>query len=191
MSELEKLVEVCHWMNVAGYSPATSGNYSLRMDHENFWVSASGIDKGKINSQDFLKMNLKGESVGPRKPSDEALIHAKIYELHPNANCILHGHTVANTIVSMRAKSDLIHFQGFEMQKAFTGIKTHLDTISVDILDNEQDMNLFVQKLKVFDLPAFMIRGHGTYVWGENVLQAKRHLEGLEFLLQCQLEMGQ
>jgi methylthioribulose-1-phosphate dehydratase len=31
----------------------------------------------------------------------------------------------------------------------------------------------------------FLVRGHGLYAWGETLAAAKRHVEGLEFLLSC------
>jgi methylthioribulose-1-phosphate dehydratase len=34
----------------------------------------------------------------------------------------------------------------------------------------------------------FLIRQHGTYAWGENLFAAKRHLESLDYLCECELE---
>jgi methylthioribulose-1-phosphate dehydratase len=34
----------------------------------------------------------------------------------------------------------------------------------------------------------FLVRGHGLYCWGKQVEEARRHLEGLEFLFQCELQ---
>jgi len=34
----------------------------------------------------------------------------------------------------------------------------------------------------------FLVRGHGLYCWGRQVAEARRHLEGLEFLFQCELQ---
>jgi methylthioribulose-1-phosphate dehydratase len=33
----------------------------------------------------------------------------------------------------------------------------------------------------------FIIRGHGTYAWGRDLFEAKRHLETLEYLCHCEL----
>jgi len=32
----------------------------------------------------------------------------------------------------------------------------------------------------------FLIRGHGTYAWGKDLSEAKRHLETLEYLCHCE-----
>jgi methylthioribulose-1-phosphate dehydratase len=34
----------------------------------------------------------------------------------------------------------------------------------------------------------YLIRGHGVYVWGPDMPMALARLEGLEFLLACELE---
>jgi methylthioribulose-1-phosphate dehydratase len=34
----------------------------------------------------------------------------------------------------------------------------------------------------------YLIRGHGVYVWGPDMPVAMARLEGLEFLLACELE---
>jgi methylthioribulose-1-phosphate dehydratase len=34
-----------------------------------------------------------------------------------------------------------------------------------------------------------LVRGHGLYAWGRDMAEARRHLEGLEFLFACQLEL--
>ena len=36
---------------------------------------------------------------------------------------------------------------------------------------------------------AFILKGHGLYAWGKNISEAKKHMEGLEFLFSCQLEL--
>lgn len=188
--QLADLIKVCQWMNASGLSPATSGNYSLRIDKSSCFVSASGVDKGQLRESDFIKMNLDGNyDKAGKRPSDEALIHTRIYQLYDNAQCILHGHSVANTVLSTMINEDFVCFEGLEMQKAFTGILSHLTPVEVKILDNKQEIAILAESLVKFDLPCFILRGHGVYAWGENTAQARRHLEGLEFLIACKLEL--
>jgi len=194
MEKLSKLVEVCRWMSMNHYSPATSGNYSLRIDDLHFYVSASGIEKGQIVEEDFIKMKLDGSYDDQRKPSDEALIHAKIYELDKNAHCVLHSHSIASTTVSLFTKEDFIVFEGIEMQKAFVSIKSHEDKMTLKSFNNSQNMKDFSIMLQEnFDVdsnvPCFVIKGHGIYVWGPSIQVAKRHLEGIEFLMAVKLEL--
>jgi methylthioribulose-1-phosphate dehydratase len=38
-------------------------------------------------------------------------------------------------------------------------------------------------------LPAYLIDGHGLYAWGLELAEARRHLDALEFLLGCELDL--
>lgn len=195
MSTLAELIEVCHWMNEKNYSPATSGNYSLRIDENHLYVSASGVDKGKLKESDFLKMDLRGNySHDQLKPSDEAMIHAKIMEMVPEANCVLHSHSITGTALSLFTKDQTLEFCGFELQKAFSKVKSHEEKIIFHIFENTQDINQFSADLEknwksdFSTVPCLILRGHGIYVWAETVQKAKRFLEGAEFLMAVKVE---
>ena len=77
------------------------------------------------------------------------------------------------------------------MQKAFAGVTSHEDTLSLVVFDNDQDMDALAKRVEEawasgrFTLPGFLIRGHGLTAWGSDLASAKRHVEGFEFLLQC------
>jgi methylthioribulose-1-phosphate dehydratase len=65
-----------------------------------------------------------------------------------------------------------------------------LDIVTIPIIENSQDMvefSAWMEKRKT-DLTShcFIIKGHGTYAWGKNLFEAKRHLETIEYL--CELE---
>jgi methylthioribulose-1-phosphate dehydratase len=123
------------------------------------------------------------------KPSDETQIHLWIYQNFPAAKVILHSHSKYPVLISQYNEH---HFnvQGYELQKGFKGCKTHLDTIQIPIIDNEQDMNLLCAALdeRQADIQhhCFIIAGHGTYAWGENIFEAQRHLETLDYLCECE-----
>ena len=188
--KLNELIKACHWMNQQGYSPATSGNYSVRVGNDELMISASGVDKGNLQPSDFLKIKTSGDLVDrDRKPSDESAIHARIMALHPEVECVLHSHSLASTIVSLKTREDCIVFKGFEMQKAFTGIGDHKTPVRVNVIENTQAIPALAKNLQKQPLPCFILRGHGVYTWGNSIAQAKRHLQGIEFLLQCKLEL--
>lgn len=195
MNNLAELIDVCHWMNEKDLSPATSGNYSLRLDSENLLVSASGVDKGRLKTSDFISIDFAGNyKHDSLKPSDEAMIHAKIMQLVPEANCVLHAHSVSGTALSLFTKDDYIEFCGFELQKAFSRVKSHDETIRFHIFENTQDIRQFAENLEAnwkedfSNVPCLILRGHGIYVWAETIQRAKRFLEGAEFLMAVRVE---
>ena len=81
-------------------------------------------------------------------------------------------------------------------QKSITGNLTHEAAIDLPVLDNSQDMETLAAALEArFDEAApafgFLVRGHGIYAWGADLASARRHLEGWEFLLACELQRRQ
>lgn len=192
--ELEQLVAACHWIGGKGWAPATGGNMSVRQDEAFCLLSESGKDKGALTCDDFIQVEIATNRVpSGRKPSAETGLHTLIYRLFPDAGAVLHTHTVNATVLSRVEKSPALLLQGYEMQKTLAGQSSHLDAVSVAIFDNDQDIEALAARIARFAAQSplrygFLLRGHGLTCWGRDVNEARRHLEGLEFLFQCELQ---
>ncbi len=191
---LAQLVTTCHWIGAKGWAPATGGNMSIRQDVEWCWLSESGRDKGTLTAEDFLQVDI-ASNLAPsgRKPSAETGLHTLIYRLFPEANVVLHVHTVNATVLSRIEKRDVLNIHGYEMQKSLGGQTTHLDTLSIAIFENSQDIDGLSKHIEQYaqQYPlqyGFLLRGHGLTCWGKDVSEARRHLEGLEFLFECEMQ---
>jgi methylthioribulose-1-phosphate dehydratase len=191
----EQLVETIRFYNQKGWSPATSTNYSFR-ENGQIWVTRSGIDKSQIIEKDFITVNNHGESFGEFaeiKPSAETQIHCDIYSLFPDAKVILHSHGIYPVLASSRL-NDFIQLEGFEIQKGFQGQVTHDSFVRIPIFENNQDMFFFSEQLRLrqdeLSNACFIIKKHGTYAWGKDLFEAKRHLETLDYLCECWWEMN-
>jgi methylthioribulose-1-phosphate dehydratase len=125
------------------------------------------------------------------RPSAETGLHCQIYRVFLQAGAVLHGHSVAATVLSMVTPEPCIGFAGYEILKAFEGQRTHETTLRLPLFDNDQDIARLSRAMAPH-LPAcvlgYLIRGHGVYVWGPDMDTALARLEGLEFLLSCELE---
>ncbi|MDK7099002.1 methylthioribulose 1-phosphate dehydratase [Klebsiella aerogenes] len=190
---LAQLVTTCHWIGAKGWAPATGGNMSVREDARWCWLSESGRDKGSLTSDDFLQVDITSNRVpSGRKPSAETGLHTLVYRLFPEANVVLHVHTVHATVLSRLETSDTLQLQGYEMQKTLSGQHSHLDSVPVAIFDNDQDIEALAERVEAYARShplryGFLIRGHGLTCWGRDVSEARRQLEGLEFLFECEL----
>jgi methylthioribulose-1-phosphate dehydratase len=180
-----------------GWSPATSTNYSFRLPEQSdtIYVSRSGIDKSVFSADDFMEVDLKGvPKVGFEgiRPSAETLIHCVLYQLFPETQCILHSHSVYSVLHSAVCEKN-IPLEGFEVLKGYDGIDTHEVSVELPIFDNSQDMPAFCAALtdqkSRLNIPAFVMRKHGTYAWGKNLFEAKRHLETTEYLLEVEWKL--
>jgi methylthioribulose-1-phosphate dehydratase len=195
MNQRADTVKAIHFLHQKGWAPATSSNYSFREPGQsNFYVSQSGMDKGDFGEAHFLQVDAEGNPVNDtRKPSAETLLHCAVYQIFPEVHCVLHTHTVLNTVVSqVFQEKGCLELQDYEILKGFSGIKTHEVSIKIPIFANTQDINALSIELVDFvrkndpELRAFLIAGHGMYTWGATVADAKRHVEVVEFLLECE-----
>ena len=190
---LAQLVTTCHWIGAKGWAPATGGNMSVREDARWCWLSESGRDKGSLTSDDFLQVDIaSNRAPSGRKPSAETGLHTLVYRLFPEANVVLHVHTVHATVLSRLETSDTLQLQGYEMQKTLSGQHSHLDSVPVAIFDNDPDSEALAERVEAYARShplryGFLIRGHGLTCWGRDVSEARRQLEGLEFLFECEL----
>ena len=195
--QLTHLVDACRWIGAKGWAPATGGNMSVRQDERLCWLSESGKDKGSLTTADFLQVEIAtNRAPSGRKPSAETGLHTLIYRLFPEANAVLHVHTVNATVLSRLVKEAELNISVFEMQKSLTGQTTHLDTVAIPVFDNDQDIDALASRIARYaeERPlnyGFLLRGHGLTCWGRDVAEARRHLEGLEFLFECEMRLRQ
>ena len=189
----KELVECIHFLHQKGFAPATSSNYSYRLPgKENIHISSSGIDKGAFTEENIMLVDKKGHPIqDERKPSAETLLHIMIYERQMDVACVLHTHTIYNTVLStlFETKGN-IRLEGFEVLKGLSGIRTHETFVDIPIFSNSQDMKALSTEINQHwdqhpGMKGFLLAGHGLYTWGKNIAEAKRHIEVFEFLFEC------
>jgi methylthioribulose-1-phosphate dehydratase len=185
------LCEVCHLFGERQWCLATSGNFSARVGDKHCMITQSGKEKSRLLPDDLMICDLDGAPVDRKlKPSDETPLHSCLYKLDPGIGAVLHTHSASATVLSRAAGAE-ITITGFEMQKAFAGIKSHDEKINVVIFENDQDMQALAKRVSQvwadgqFTVPGFLIRGHGLTAWGKDIASAQQHAEGFEFLFQC------
>ncbi len=177
-------------MDQRGWVPATAGNISVRLGDGRIALTRSGGHKGFLEPDGVMLVDGAGTPLTNARPSAETLLHCQIYRLFGGAGAVLHGHSVPATVLSM-AGGDAIRFAGYELLKAFEGQTTHQAALDLPIFDNDQDIGRLAAHIEPA-LPdcrlGYLIRGHGVYVWAPDMPAALARLEGLEFLLACELE---
>ena len=188
---VEALAAFGRFAAARGWVPATAGNFSVRLDVRHAVITRSGIDKGNLGVDDVAVVPLAGPI--PAGLSAETPLHLARYRADAAIGAVVHVHTVAATVLS---RADLgrgaVRFADLEMQKALLGVTTHASIVDLPIFGNDQDTAALAdrieQRLGASSVPAYLLAGHGLYAWGATMSDARRHLEGLEFLLACTLE---
>ncbi|MCP5161679.1 MAG: methylthioribulose 1-phosphate dehydratase [Hahellaceae bacterium] len=191
----QEIIQAGRFLYGRGWSPATSSNYSARIDAQHIGITVSGKHKGELVAGDVMVVNLQGEAVQSEcRSSAETLLHTVIYELFPKVGAVLHTHSQGATVLSRLTQGEQLTFADYELQKAFPGYDTHEGEMTLPVFDNTQDIVTLSQDTKAFfaqnpNVPGYLIRGHGLYTWGATMADCLRHVEALEFLIACELDM--
>ncbi len=194
------LIEAGRRLDARGYCPATSGNYSLRLDAARLLVTASGRHKGHLGADDFVIVDYDGQArpgpAGAGRPSAETPLHALMFRLDAGIGAVIHTHSVPCTVLGMLlAGAPSLDLAGYEMLKALPGVADHRAPVAIPIFENSQDVRALAaeveqrwQRCQPAPFPGYVLRGHGLYAWGRDLEAALRAAEGLEFVLACELE---
>lgn len=196
----DQLADIARWAHCKGWAPATSTNYSVRLPEHAApafcAITGSGVDKETIDPDQVLAVDQTGApvNVGAFKPSAETLLHVMLYR-KMGAGAVLHTHSLAASLLSRSAeKAGCLKLSGWELLKGLDGIETHDCEVVLPVFPNSQDIPRLAGHIET-RLPqsqscyGFLLAGHGLYAWGKDLSAAKRHLEVLEFLLQCEREV--
>lgn len=199
MSTPEELLDAVKLLWSKGMAPATSGNFSIR-DDDHLWMTASGRDKGTLVPDDVLKIKLESGKVvntfGKKrsgKRSAEFELHQTIYDVRPELGAVLHVHSRAATVLSRVCKQPTVILRDYELLKAMDGVTSHAQRLGLPIFENTQDITELAQATRPLLedkllLHGYLVAGHGLYTWGKTLGDAMRHVEALDFLLQCELD---
>ena len=105
VEELVSERDLRHIKRLYGIGGLSYGNLSARKDETRFWMSASGVDKSKLDAPGRDILLVSGydperltivlsvpPGIEPRRVSVDAIEHWKIYREHPDVGAILHVH---------------------------------------------------------------------------------------------------
>jgi methylthioribulose-1-phosphate dehydratase len=192
------LAELGHNSHARGWVSGTSGNFSAVVSRDPFCmaITATGLDKSSLTPEQIVRVDANGAVIeGPGKPSAETAVHLAIVEAF-EAGAVLHTHSVWSTIISdLHAARGGVWIEGYEMLKGLQGVSSHTHREWLPIIENDQDMRRLAGVVEATlgqhpEAHGFLLRRHGLYTWGEDLAQAKRHLEIVEFLLEVVGRIG-
>lgn len=186
-----QLCTVGRWIAQKNWLPATGGNLSIRATEHSCLVTGNK-DNGEFSPQDLCEISWRdGDLRSSSGSAAEAALHVALYQLFPHCKVVLHSHSLSSTVFSRLIRADGYPVSGYEMQKGIAGCTNAEQALQLVILDNAPQIPQLAAQLRqrAGELQsAVLVRGHGLYVWGDTLEQAKRQLESWEFLIACELE---
>ena len=97
----QQLVEVARQMNACGVNQGTSGNLSLRIEG-GLLITPSSLPYEQMEAPDLVAISFEGEPLvaGQRRPSSEWRLHADLLRHRPDAEAVVHCHSVHATALA-------------------------------------------------------------------------------------------
>lgn len=177
-----------------GWCDGTGGNFSCVLSREPLalLMAPSGVDKGTVPPEALITVDGRGDVIeGTGRASAETLLHLAIVETTA-AGAVLHTHSQAGTLLSRlygpeQEGAGRLMLRDLEMLKGIEGVRSHATEVEVPVLANDQDLKRLSARARPLLAEApmgLLIAGHGLYAWGQDLAQARRHLEIHEFLLE-------
>ena len=189
-----RLCEIGREFYRRGWVYGTSGNFSARISGNplRLAITSSGLDKGELAPADILEIDSEASVLrGGGRPSAETSLHLVLVK-RAGAGAVLHTHSIWSTLLSDSFASERgFALEGYEMLKGLAGVATHDHREWVPILENSQDYIALSGELRkiLAEHPrchGVLLRKHGLYTWGQDLSEARRHVEILEFLFEAE-----
>lgn len=98
----QKIVSYTKLTQSRGYTVASEGNISARLDDGTILITPTKIIKDFITEDDLVIIDPDGNQItGTRKATSERFTHCEIYKKRPDMQSIVHAHPVYTVLVTV------------------------------------------------------------------------------------------
>lgn len=173
-----EMVRVGRLMWERGYVAATDGNLSARLNPDRLLVTASGLSKGFLSSEDLVIIDLDGEPMSSyrgrgQRASSEILMHLEVYRQRPDVGAVVHAHPPLATACSIAGVS-LARCVIPEVVVSLGGIPT-----AEYATPGTTEVPASIRQA-ILDYDALILAHHGSLTIGSTLWEAYLRLERVE-----------
>ena len=199
MATRELLVELLRDFHRRGWVSGTGGGICGPSEDGGLLLAPSGVHKERVTVDEFFTVDPADGHV-VRRPDRDDLRPSECNSIFCLAHrsrgawSVVHSHALSAVLAGDLVKgsdADHLAIRDLEMLKGIPGV-TNTDTHLVPVIRNTpREPELVGQLEAVFADPRFeaarcdLVRDHGAYIWGDDVLAAKRHTEVYHFLFEA------
>jgi len=172
----KELVAACRRAAQAGLVGQTSGNFSLRLPHDQgVLITPSGIPYLEMKPDQLLVLNLEGEVIsGELRPSSERPMHLSVYKDRPHIRAVIHFHGDHVTALAVAGRGLPVVSLGLAL--AVGG--------PVPLADYSRpaswELGQAVLRASANDEPAVILKHHGALAMGTTLKEAYAVAEAVE-----------
>jgi len=173
--ERELRSELCRFLHRAYHQRlliSTAGAFSARLDDEQFLITPRRRDRLEVDSPGMVRMSRSACQSG-RRPSRAALLHALIYERHPEVGAIINAQPAHASAYCMSAATLSTH----TIPESYVVLN---DAPKLPFMRIVEDAGKIAAEVSLAKRPVILIENEGVLVLGRSVLEAFDRLEVLE-----------
>jgi methylthioribulose-1-phosphate dehydratase len=194
---LELLCSLLRDWHDRAWVSGTGGGICGPTQDGNLFLAPTGVHKELVRPEDFFVVAPADGSV-VRQPKTPGLRPSECNAIfcliarERGARSVAHSHGLPAVLAGdVAADSDFVGIERLEMLKGIRGLSNR-DAHHVPVIDNTaREPELVSELSRVLADPRFggafavIVRDHGAYIWGDDVWEAKRHVEVYHYLFEA------
>lgn len=164
-----------------GMTTTSGGNLSIRDENGDIWITPAGVDKGALTRSDMVCVKEDGTIIGHHKPSSEYPFHRLVYRSRPDLRAVVHAHPpalVSFSIVRRIPNTKLLPNE--ELIVGDVGIADYA-------LPGSEELGENIAEVFKRGINCVMLENHGVVVGGDNLFEAFRAFETLEYCARLEI----
>ncbi len=193
----ELLTELLRNFYTRNWVSGTGGGICGPAEAGGLLLAPTGVHKERVGIDDFFTVDPADGAVLARPP-DETLRPSECSSIfclaarERGARSVVHSHALSAVLAGdLATGGDHVEIRDLEMLKGIRGVGNQ-DVHRLPVIRNTpREPELVEQMTRVLDDPRFadafaiVVADHGAYIWGDDVLEAKRHTEVYHFLFEA------
>lgn len=159
------------------FLPGTSGNISVRVSEDSFLITPSGLNKGTIEPEDILLVDMDGnklEPSSPGKPSSEMKMHILAYKKRKDTGAVVHTHPPFST--AFASSRTPLNIPVLPEAIIILGDVQLVDYATPSTYEVPEKLEPYLDSNNTF-----LLSNHGAMTLGRNLKEASHRMETLEF----------
>jgi len=83
-----------------GFVVGSAGNISVKMEDGTFLSTPTGSSFGRLTEEEVSHFDQSGKLLAGKTPTKEIFLHLACYEVHPDAQAVVHLHSTYSTLLA-------------------------------------------------------------------------------------------
>lgn len=191
------LTELLRNFHARNWVSGTGGGICGPADGGALLLAPTGVHKERVGVDDFFTVDpadghvLEAPADATLRPSECNSIFC-LAARERGARSVVHSHALSAVLAGdLAGDADHVAIRDLEMLKGIRGVANRDVHLLPVIRNTPRESELVDQIQHVLDDPRFqqtfaiVVADHGAYIWGDDVMEAKRHTEVYHFLFEA------